>query len=349
MRMFRGPASGERSNAINLAVQVSAYVEDKGVVGVKGKRLDTGEEVVVTLSTRGDLANKPKRPSLTDFRDKKNNLGVEVGGVIGFDRCYPNGAEGKFYAGWPLFFAGSGKPEDMQRVKVNRPTTLQIRGSDASRLYGTLSVWQEVNILECKTLEDLDAATAKWLNDVPTAIPNSHGAAVMRARNAKGEVVAYTYLYSRWDKERGKYEAGQTTLTNFKESRAYEGFTEEAKANGGVTFDIVPAVNLDISPKALEDGGNALRLTEKSFQRERDLIAKGTTFVMDPNRKFVVKVMVHDPFGDSGIDPVLLGKEGKHLTYNQAFSASLNGDTPPPASDDARHQEPAHSSPAIQM
>jgi len=340
------------TNALNLAVQVTAYVEEKGVVGVKGKRLDSqGEEVVVFLTNRGELASNTRRPPLSDFRDKKNNLGVEIGGVIGFDRCYPNGTEGKYFGGWPTYLAGDGGVEEMKRLKVNRSATLQVRSAATTgRLFGTLSVWQEANITELPTLQNLEAATAKWLNDVLARIPNAHGAAVMRARNAAGEVVAYTYVYARYDKEQNKYESGDTTMTNFRASRAYEGFAKETADNTAVKFDIVPAVNLDISPKALEEGGNALRMTEKAYQRDGELITKSTTFVMDPSHRFVIKVMVHDPFGDSGVDPVLLGKGGNHVTYNAAFKASLTGETPVPSSGQMPPpREPVDSSPAIQF
>ncbi len=331
MRLFRGPAqSGERTNSVNIAVQVEAYLEDKGAVSVQGKRLETGETVVVALTNRGDLAVNTKRPPLSDFRDKKNNLGVEIGGVIGFDKCYPNGdaKQGKFFAGWPTYLAGNNSAEEMKRVKVNRNTTLQVRSAPSGKNFGTLSVWQQENVTEFASVANLEAATAKWLNDVQVKIPNSHGSAIMRARNAAGEVVAYTYVYSRFDKETGKHETGDKTLTNFKTSRSYTGFTEEATAGGAVKFDIVPAVNLDISPRSLDDNGAQFKAAEKSYTRDGDLIAKGTTFVMDPNHKFVIKVVVHDPFGDSGIDPVLLGKGGNHVSYNAGFKAALMGGAP---------------------
>lgn len=354
MRMFRGPAqSGEKTNSVNMAVQVEAYLEEKGVVSVKGKRLETGEAVVMALTNRGEQASNPKRPPLSDFRDKRNNLGVEVGGVIGFDRCYPNNQQqGAFFSGWPTYLAGNGSVEEMKRLKLNRDTMLQIRSAPATgRLFGTLSVWQPLNIMEFDALKNLEAATAKWLNDVPTKISNSHGSAIMRARNAAGEVVAYTYLYARFDKEKGKYEDGDTSVMNFKASRAYEGFAAEAAAGGAVKWGIVPAVNLDLSPRSLEEGGNALRATEKSFQRDGDLISKGTTFVMDPNHKFVIKVMVHDPFGDTGIDPVLLGKGGNHVSYNAAFKAALNG-APAAQANGAQQQEqaaPVDTGPSIEV
>lgn len=336
MRMFRSSGQqSEKTNSVNMAVKVEAYVEDKGVLFVEGTRLETKEKVMVALTNRGELASNSRRPPLSDFRDKKNNLGVEVGGVIGFDRCYPNGVEGRFYAGWPTFMAGSGNKEDIDRVKVNRNASLQIRSSTDGRLYGSLLVWQSENIMEFANSANLEAASAKWMNDVLSRIPNAHGAAIMRARNAAGEVVAYTFLYGRYDKEAKGYEKGEKTLENFKASRSYEGFTSEAQAGGAVKFDIVPAVSLDLSPKALQEGGNALRATEKSYQRDGELISKGTTFVMDPNHIFVMKVMAHDPFGDTGIDPALMGKGGAHVSYNAAFKAALNG-------------EPAAESPAAE-
>jgi hypothetical protein len=119
-----------------------------------------------------------------------------------------------------------------------------------------------------------------------------------------------------------------------------------------VKWDIVPAVNLDLSPKSLEEGGNALRATEKSYQKDGELIAKSTTFVMDPNLKFVIKVLVHDPYGDSGIDPALLGKGGNHVKYNAAFKATLNGEQPTHVANEARQQKeraPAEAGMSIQV
>lgn len=354
MRMFRAAAqSGERTNSVNMAVQVEAYLEDKGVVSVRGKRLETGESVVVALTNRGDLASNPKRPPLANFRDKKNNLGVEIGGVIGFDRCYPNGTDGSFFAGWPTYLSGDDSAEEKKRLKINRNATLQIRQAQGTgRLFGTLSVWQQENVTEFASLANLEAATAKWLNDVLAKIPNAHGSALMRARNAEGEVVAYTYLYAKFDREKGKYETGDAAVENFKTSRNFQGFTAEAEAGKAVKWDIVPAVNLDLSPKSLEEGGNALRATEKSYQKDGDLIAKGTSFVMDPNHKFVIKVMVHDPFGDSGIDPVLLGKGGNHVKYNAAFKAMLSGEQPAPVTNDAQQEQSvaaAETGPSIEV
>jgi hypothetical protein len=354
MRLYRAPAqSGEKTNSVNMAVQVEAYLEEKGVVTVKGKRLETGEPVVVALTNRGDLASNTKRPSLDKFRDKKDNLGVEVGGVIGFDRCYPNNQQsGVFFGGWPTYLAGNGGAEEMKRLKLNRDTTLQIRAvNGTNKLFGTLSVWQAANITEFDSLTKLESATAKWLNDVPAKIQNAHGAAIMRARNAQGEVVAYTFLYARYSKDAGKYEDGDTTVNNFKASRSFEGFVKEAQDGGALKWDIVPAVNLDLSPRSLEDGANALKATEKSFQRDGDLIAKGTTFVMDPNHKFVIKVMVHDPFGESGIDPVLMGKNGNHVAYNAAFKAALMGGEAPAQSNETQQEAaaPVDTGPSIQV
>jgi len=325
-----------------MAVQVEAYLEDKGAVVVKGKRLETGEAVVVALTNRGDLASNAKRPSLDKFRDKKDNLGVEVGGVIGFDRVYPNQQKsGEFFAGWPTYMAGDDSAEEKKRLKINRDATLQIRQPGGTgRHFGTLSVWQSSNITEFDAVSKLESATAKWINDVARTIPNAHGAAILRARNAQGEVVGYTFLYARYNKDAKGYDNGDATVTNFKQSRAYEGFVAEAQAGGAVKWDIVPAVNLDLSPKALDDGLNALKATEKSYQNGSDLMSKSTTFVMDPNHKFVIKVMCHDPFGDSGIDPVLLGKGGNHVAYNAAFKAALDGGEAPAPSNSAQ-QAPA--------
>jgi hypothetical protein len=356
MRLYRAPAqTGEKTNSVNMAVQVEAYLEDKGVVSVKGRRLETGDPVVVALTNRGDLASNVKRPSLDKFRDKKDNLGVDVGGVIGFDRCFPNNQQnGAFFGGWPTYLAGNGGADEMKRLKTNRDTTLQLRTANGTnKLFGTLSVWQSTNITEFDSLAKLESATAKWLNDVPAKIANSHGAAIMRARNSDGEVVAYTFVYARYNKDSGKHDDGDTTINNFKSSRAFEGFVKEAQAGGGLKWDIVPAVNLDLSPRSLEDGANALKATEKSFQRDGDLIAKGTTFVMDPNHKFVIKVMVHDPFGDSGIDPVLMGKNGNHVVYNAAFKAALMGGEAPAQSNQAEHEQvaaaPVDTGPSIEV
>jgi len=355
MRLYRGPATGEKTHSVNLAVKVEAYTEEKGVVGVKGKRLETGEEVFVTLTDRGELAGNTNRPSLSYFRDKQRNLGVEIGGVIGFDRCWENGTPGKFLAGWPVWLIGSASEADMKRLKVNRPVTVEIRqGRTKDKLYGTLSVWQPENITEFDSLQRLEAATAKWLNDVQSRIKDAHGAALMRARNAAGEVVAYSHLFSRYDKERHekekkRFETGDTTITNFKATRAYEGFAKELTANGAVKFDIVPAVNLDISPMALQDGGESLKAAAMSYQRDGEFILKGTTFVMDPSYTWVAKFMPHDPYGDSGLDPALLGKGGYTLSYNAAFRATLTGEAAPASSQPPPPSERAESAPSINV
>lgn len=353
MRMFR--STGERADAINLAVRVKEYVQQGEAVAVRGLDLASQKEVTVALTTRGEQAKNGKRPKLSDFRDGNNNLGMDIGGVIGFERCYGNsdGGPGGYYAGWPVFMCGSAADEN--RVRPNRLCTLQIRErNDDHKLFGTLSVWQDAAIREFGgDLNALIGGTAKWLDGVPQKIPSAKGAAVLRARNAAGEVVAYTHLFARYNKDANRVETGAEAVEGFKNSAAWEGFVKEASEGKAVAYDLVPAVNLDVSPILLEKEGSIVKSIARSFHADEqgvDLVAKGTTFVLDTKGRFVTRVLVHEPYGSNGIDPVLLGKDGKHVKYDPAFVARLNGEAPAQQPDTATQSNaPANEAPAFTL
>ena len=67
--------------------------------------------------------------------------------------------------------------------------------------------------------------------------------------------------------------------------------------------------------------------------RDGELVAKAATFVLDTKATFANLVLVHDPYGDSGWDPVLFTEKGEQLEYDPVCA---------PGAEESQTPEPGH-------
>ena len=339
-------------NAVNLAIRLAEFVTDGGELWVRGTDVVSNREISVALTTTGQSAQQAKRPKLSAFQSGDGNLVTKPGGIIGFERCYPDKLEGRFRGSWPVFMAGSDDKASLDRVKINQPCTLEVsqRQSDGQR-FGFLSVWQPTNVKSFRMYEEALSRVLQWFDFLPKQLPKARPVALVRAENEAGKVVAYARILNKFDTTAKAPESGAQSIAAFKQTTVAADFLQVASERGAVAYGIVPAVNYTISPIWLREQGERVEIIAKQFISVRqagDVMAKRAAFVLDTKMTFATCVLVNDPYGDSGLDPVLLKETGEQLEYDASCdpaSESTPSSQPPASQRTTTHSAPTQSPP----
>jgi hypothetical protein len=330
-------SSRSTEHSVNLVVQVSEYVEGAGgEVWVHGKDMVNNQDVWVALTTSGISAQHAKRPKLAAFRDGTGNLGTKVGGVIGFERCYRDKQEGRYRASWPCFMAGSDDQASLERVRINHPCTLELSGGHEANRFAVLSVWQPINVRTAGTLKEALEVAQGWINYVPKQVNQAKGATLIRALNQAGKVVAYEFIQNRYRTEEKRPETGEESVAAFEKLAAAQEFVKLSTERRATSFGVVPVINYTVSHYWVREQGARVEVIASQFRKEgRDgeLVAKAATFVLDTKATFANLVLVHDPYGDSGWDPVLFTQKGEPLEYDPVCA---------PGAEESKTPEPGH-------
>lgn len=328
-------SSSSASNAENLIVRVDEFIEKDGQTGVKGMNLANNEPVTVFLTDRGEAANNPKRPPLSDFNAEGKLVHTQPGGVIAFNGAF-GGKGGEYIATWPNFMAKDA--EQAKGVRTNLPVSVLVHHTTEGKPFGHAVVWQQGMIVAAPNFEAVENALTQWAERVSST--SARPGALVRSLNAAGEVTGYEYIEARYNKEK---QAVETAAEMLERVREYEGFQALSQADAAA-FEVVPSVVLSLSNMMFEKRPAYYESIAKSYTDGDHLMAKSTTYTMDRKGIFVDKIFPHAPY-EPGTDPVLLTKDGAPRNFSADFGQAKTAEAGAEA--DKGENNPFEEAPAV--
>jgi len=315
--LIRRGGSGERQKSKSIPVQVKAYEERDGVLGVLGTNLLDGEEVFVTLTDRGEMASHKRRPTLAKFRDHKlmpkEDVGVDPGGVILFNKSYKID-DGRLVSAWPEYMAAN--EEQAKQVRAGSMVTVWARENDRGEVFGRLIVWQPDRVMEAskENAEQMVAGVVDKIHELTGGRGNAQ--VLVRGLNANGEVTSYATYSATYNKEEKRLMSGAELIEAFKSTKGFQRVMGDEQAE---KIEILPAVELPLSQEA---DPKKKRAWARAYTDKHGLLryAKPSTYRTDETGQWVVQAAAVEPYGE-GVSPVKLAPGGTLREFSAELAA----------------------------
>lgn len=312
---------GQKPDTKNLAVKVAGFSQSSDGVGVVGTRIPDGEKVEVFLTTRGKMAENPRRNSIEKLRDgfkvQRTQYKLEPGGVVVFKGAFKPKGGTAYIASWPNVIAYN--EEDAKKYyKMSEYGMMRLfHNAETDTWRGSYDSFAEPHIFTGKSADDLAAGAAGFVEKFPRAT------FLIRALNERGEVIGFRQI-SKLFVDDGN---GATRLmTPAEVGKTVAEAAAQMNAPGG--YSVLPGLHYPVSRKALngsdEDSKksmlSAFQAAERAFVKvvkeiddglEVQEVQSKRCFVKlsEPNDNGIVYVSgiySEDPYGP-GVDPLTIG------------------------------------------
>ncbi|WP_455233563.1 hypothetical protein [Geopseudomonas aromaticivorans] len=347
--MFRRTTPRDSNPGIrNLIVKVESFINLEGKAdgpkdAVKGTRFDTGEPIVISLTTQGESAANARRNSIASFDKKSSNHHVEAGGLMQFNQLKTNGSEvdgvKHYLARWAEFFE-----RDEAGVKANLHRGLAMYRAGTKSKDGVDTNWgfvERVGKPMAVPAGQLDAYVAKMAEQATASEASARP--ILRLIDSEGRISDFAVVEQRADKDEGTGKwvphSPAQVVENMNKDQYVQGLLKAVEEGRG-QIEIIPVLSNQMS-KLLMNGarGAAMVAFSSVFNTEDHRYAVEALTRITRAENGVVYATNLGLLNGGRVDPLLIpSKDHAQPSYHPDLLAAME--------QSASHSKPGNNAPA---